>query len=588
MIRLFEATETEFLSNGLGTLSDATECKVTEERNGQFEVSLQYPIRGKHYSDLQYDRIIYVKPNPYSDPQAFQIYKIQNGLHGTCHIWAEHISYRLSKITCKPFTADTCSLALSKLKTNAVGDCPFTFTAGDDKGSVQATYRQKKPSSIRSRLGGEEGSILDIYRGEYEFDNFKVILHTNRGVNTGVRIRYGKNLTDFDQEKNIQDTYTAVHPYYYGSYEDEEDVLVTLPEDVIEFEDIQDLHYTNPFGFDKIMSLDLSDKFENAVPTETQLRNAAVSYVKENKPYEPKVSIKFNFTALRQSKEYELVAPLEIVQLCDYVTVEYDELGVSATAEVVKTVYNALTDRYESIEIGDAKTTLADTISNQNGTISHNEEKATDAVSSYQAEMYRMYKVFSGAYGGHVIFSHNANGELPSSSDPLDNINQIFVMDTDDPNTATKILWISEAGIAMSSDGFGNFNSVWSLDDGSFDARAITVINLLADTIVGGVIQDKTGTNYWDLDTGQFVLGSLTSKNESDQDAITNLQDTLDLYSDSISIDGSTIAIGGSTIISQGTVSTDKVAVSGTLAIGNHIWLSRSTGTNTTLVYAGG
>lgn len=587
MIRLFEATETEFLSNGLGTLSDATECKITEERNGQFELSMTYPVRGKHYSDLQYDRIIFVKPNPYSDPQAFQIYKIQNGLHGTCHIWAEHISYRLSKITCKPFTADTCSLALAQLASNAIGTCPFTFTAGDDKGNVQATYRQKKPASIRARLGGEEGSILDIYRGEYEFDNFKVILHTNRGRNTGIRIRYGKNLTDFDHEKNVQSTYTAVHPYYYGSNEDEE-ILVTLPEDIIKVEDIDELHYTNPFPYDKVMSLDLSDKFNNTVPTEAQLRSAAISYIKENKIYIPKVSIKFSFAALRQSKEYELVAPLEMIQLCDYVTVEYYELGVSATAEVVKTVYNALTDRYDSIEIGDAKSTLADTISNQNEMIADNAEKAYDATTSYQTEMYRLYKVFSGAYGGHVIFSHNANGEAPSSTDPLDNINQIFVMDTEDPNTATKILWISEAGIAMSSDGFGNFNSVWSLSDGSFDARSINVINLLADTIVGGIIRDKTGNNYWNLDTGQFVLGSLASKNESDQDAITNLQDTLDLYSDSISIDGSTIAIGGSTIISQGTVATDKVAVSGTLAIGNHIFLSRSNGTNTTLVYAGG
>lgn len=583
MIRLFESTETEFKTFGLGSLDDATECKVTEERNGQFELSMQYPINGKHYEDLKYDRLIFCKPNPYDNQQAFQIYKIQNGLHGTAHIWAEHISYRLSKIGCAPFSASSCEEAFETLNRAVVGSCPFSFTPGDEKGSVQATYNQKKPSSVRSRLGGEEGSFLDVYRGEYQFDNFNVILWTNRGKDRGVRIRYGKNLTDFDQERNIQETYTAVYPYYYGTvytYSEDEDTegeetLVTLDPPVLTLEQIAQedpsFDYVNPFGYEKVMPLDLTDKFET-IPTAQELKAAAIRYVKDNKVGIPKVSIKFGFAALRQVGEGMSTSPLEQVRLCDTVTVIYPELHVQASAKVIKTVYNVLTDRYDSIEIGDAKEDVASTIVSQGQSIQQSEEKVTEA---FEQEMNRLSGVFEGGYFGDIVFMKRPDGS----------IYEIRAINGDN------ILRISSAGIATGTEGMnGSFNIVWDLTGRTFNAENVKVIKLRGDDIQTGRISDGEGvnSNYWDLDTGELHVGSMS---DSLEDATAQLQDItniLDMYSQFLPDSGDSIAIGNGTSIMGGLIDTEKVAIKQTLSIGNHIWLSRSTGTNTTLVYAGG
>lgn len=565
MIKLYNALETEFKSQGLGVLADATECKVTEERNGQYELSMQYPIRGLHYKDIQYDSIIFCKPNPFSDPQAFQVYKITNGLHGTAHIYAEHISYRLSKITVKPFSADSCQLALAALKTNAVDNCPFEFTT--DK-VISSPFHLDKPSSIRGCLGGQDDSFLEKYKGEYEFDNFNVILWMNRGQNRGVTIRYGKNLTDFDQERNIQDTYTAIFPYYKGSSEDEEDILVTLPEMIIESSNVGN------FPYRKTLAVDLSSQFDEGIPTVEELRTEANRYLNEHNIGVPKVSIKFSFNALRQSVEYEDIAPLERVHLCDTVTVIYPELNVKATAKVIKTVYDVLKDRYTSIEIGDAKSSLAGTIHNNIESVKTTE---TNVTSAYEKEIARLIGVFSGAYGSNMVTLTDANGK------PY----ELVFMDSDDINTAEKVLRLSAAGILMSSNGYNNANSVWDLQNGTFNGQNINIINLTANNIIGGIIRDKSGRNYWDLDKGEFVLGSIESETQTNSEAIAEINDTLDVYKDSISVEGSAIAIGSGTTIQNGTISTEKIAIAQTFAVGNHVWLSRANGTNTTLVYVG-
>lgn len=582
MIRLFESTETEFETFGLGSLDDAIECKVTEERNGQFELSMQYPVNGKHYNDLAYDRLVFCKPNPYADPQAFQIYKIQNGLHGTAHVWAEHISYRLSKIGCAPFSASDCKEAFEKLPQAIAGDCPFTFSPGGDKGSVHANYNQKRPSSVRSRLGGEEGSFLDVYRGEYEFDNFKVTLWTNRGKDRGIRIRYGKNLTDFDQERNIQETYTAVYPYYYGTaytyseegYDDEgEETLITLDPPVLTLEQIAqedpNFDYTNPFGYEKVMPLDLTDKFE-VIPTAQELKAAAIRYVKANNVGIPKVSIKFSFAGLRQVGEGMSTSPLEQVRLCDTVTVVYPELNVQAHAKVIKTVYNVLTDRYETIEIGDAKEDVASTIVSQGQSIQQSEARVTSA---FEQEMNRLSGVFDGGYFGDIVFMKRQDGS----------IYEIRAINGDN------ILRINSAGIATSTEGMnGSFNIVWDLAGRTFNSENVRVIHLNADDIEAGRISDGTGNNFWDLDTGELHIGDYADPLNDNTAELQNITNILDMYSQFLPDTGESIAIGDGTSIMGGLIDTEKVAIKQTLSIGNHIWLSRSNGTNTTLVYAGG
>jgi phage minor structural protein len=238
------------------------------------------------------------------------------------------------------------------LKANAVVDCPFNFFTNK---KMEGDFKVTTPSSIRSRLGGVAGSILDVYGGEYAFDNFLVVLHNKRGKNRGVSIRYGKNLTDINQEQNCSSVDTGVYPYWSANV-DGNDVLVELPEKIV--------NAPGTYNFVKIRTLDLSNDFQDQ-PTVEQLRSKAESYIEANNIGVPTVSLTVSFAQLEQTEEYKHLNLLERIELFDTVSVEFPALGVSATARAVKMVYDVLADRVKSVTIGSVRSNIADTVANQ-------------------------------------------------------------------------------------------------------------------------------------------------------------------------------------------------------------------------------
>lgn len=350
---LFSPQMTDFATNGIGTLFDCTSCQVTEERNGIYELEMKYPITGKWFENLVHSAVIKAPPAPNRDPEPFRIYRITKPIQGIVTIYAEHISYQLSHIPVRPFTASNVQDALQGLKENAIEECPFEFWT--DK-TVISSYTVTKPTSIRKLLGGSEGSILQTYgTGEYEFSTYQVNLYLHRGADRGVKIRYGKNLTDLTQEENIENTVTGIVPYWT---DESGTILVMLPEGKVECAN------AGNFPYRRTIEYDFSSEFEEA-PTAEQLRNAAEAYIRNNDIGKPKTSLSVSFIALAQTEDYKSVAMLEDVQLCDTVTVEYEKLGVSVAAKVIKTVYDSLQERYEKIELGEPKGNLSSTINSQ-------------------------------------------------------------------------------------------------------------------------------------------------------------------------------------------------------------------------------
>ena len=341
---LFAPSATSFSTNGIGRLSEMISCEVTEERNGVYELTATIGTDSKHYSDIVHSAIIGVIPHDGGDVQAFRIYKISKPIGGIITINAQHISYELSHIPTRPFTAANVSAALAGLKSNAMQSCPFTFWT--DKSTI-ANYKQAKPESIRARLGGQQGSILDVYGGEYEFDNYTVKLWNNRGSDRAVTLRYGKNITDIKQEENIQNTITGIVPYWCGG-----------DDEVVYYNGIVEASTAANFPYRRSVPYDFSGDFQSA-PTAEQLRQRAERYIIRNSIGIPAVSIKVSFVALWQTAEYKDIAPLQRVNLCDWVTIQFERLGISAKAKVIKTVYDVLTERYKSIELGEARTDFA-------------------------------------------------------------------------------------------------------------------------------------------------------------------------------------------------------------------------------------
>ena len=341
MILLYTADETQFDTNGIGSLTDAVSCVVTEERNSTFELEMVYPITGQHYSDIQYRTIILAKPNPYDQPQPFRVYRISRPLNGLVTVSAWHISYDLNGIPVRPFHTYTIDATFSALATNAVITNNFTYYT-DKPDSMYGEVQTDAPYSVRNILGGMEGSVLQTYRGEYKFDRFTVSLLTNRGTDSGATLRYGKNIVNLTQDEDFSELYTGVAPYWKG-----EDDSVYLPETIV--------YVTGDFGFERILSLDLSTEFEEK-PTAEQLRNRAQAYIEDNSIGIPQASIDIG---------YAMDATIESVKLCDTVSCVYLALGVEATAKCVKTVYDVLLKRYKSITLGSIRSNFADNYAKQ-------------------------------------------------------------------------------------------------------------------------------------------------------------------------------------------------------------------------------
>ena len=351
---LYSPGETEYLTNGLGRLSDAISCTVTEERNGQYELHMVYPQTGIHFEDIKNGCQIYCVPADNRGCQPFRIYRISKPLSGEVEIDAEHISYQMCHIPVMPFNnVDTyLDVAMALIQSHTAENNPFTLTNSGNQFHSSQAFRLTQPDNLRALLFGQQGSLLDLYGGEWEFDHYLVKLWKNRGADKGVTIRYGKNLTDINQEENIQTTYTGICPFWKGIGEDRDtEVVVTLPERVLH----SDTAANYPYQRTKIV--DLSSAFQEK-PTVEQLRTRAQRYIDENDVGKPKVSLSVSFVALHQTQEYSDLTMIDHINLCDTVTVVFPELGVSTKAKVIKTVYDVLMDRYESIDIGEAVSNL--------------------------------------------------------------------------------------------------------------------------------------------------------------------------------------------------------------------------------------
>lgn len=483
---LFEKDETRFLSNGIGRLTDLTQIKVTEERNGVFELAMEYPSSGQYFDAIKNDRIIYARHSDATDCQPFRIYKITKPLDGIISVFARHISYDLNKEVVMPFTASSCAAAISDIPEHVIGGSAFDFWT--DK-AVTGEYVLDVPTSARAVLGGSEGSILDRYgTGEYEWDHFTVKLYLHRGSDSGVTIRYGKNLTDLEHTEDVDDVIAGVAPFWKGAV-DGEDTVVTLPEGAVVLETTQDYVAIKP--------LDLSSDFQ-AKPSEEQLRATATSYLSNQAVLAAKDSLKVSFIQLWQTKEYENVAPLQRLRLCDTATVIHPKYGISASLKVIKTVYDPVLERYDSMELGNARSTLAKTLSTQASVIASVQKKADLAPtqSFMESAITAATDLITGGLGGHVVMKLNADRQPE----------EILIMDTDDIATAVNVLRMNQNGIGFSNNGYeGPYRTAWTLD-GRFVADFITAGTLNANIIRAGTLTGGDGTNFWNLETGEMNI----------------------------------------------------------------------------------
>lgn len=564
---LYAETETQFNTNGIGRLSDAISCKVTEERNGVYDLEMVYPITGQHYSEIQKYSLIYATPADGKAPQPFEVYRISSPINGRVAIFAHHISYRLNKTVTTGGNVEAspqaCTQALQSLIDNAILPTgqSFGFTFETDV-VTGASFKESEPKSVKSRLLGSEGSILDQFGGEFEWDKFNVILHAERGSDNGVTIRYGKNLTDLTQEYNIDNTVTGCIPYWKG----EEETITGS---------INYSKYASQYVRQKIVAVDFTDQFEEA-PSLTALNNLGKIYADEHGL--PTVSIKVSFVDLAQTEEYKDLIPLTRVNLCDTVTVQYEDLGINQTAKISKTIYDVLADKYESVTVGDITPSLSQTITA--GLAQDIETLSTTFVNKLSKTKSDITQAYTEAIINATAWITGSDGFVMAVTDESGTWKElIFSSSRDMEAQSTKILRINNNGIGFSQTGLaGPYTNAWTIDG-----------NLIADFIHGGTL--TLGGNGNANGILRIVNSSGQQIGKWDKDGITVDSGSIDANNVNITnINGGNIKTGTITAtqiasntitaneIQSNSVSTDRLQTSEIGDLGSGVYFSSNIG----------
>lgn len=418
---LYERDEIDFVSNGLGRLRDCISCVVTEERNGVFEIEFQYPVDGHRFDQIVEGRIIAAEHDNSGDIQPFDIVGHTKPMNGIVTFRGVHISYRQNKIVAAGTNINSISDAFAMLSAGLPSN-PFNYST-DIISSAYMAAADGVPRTVRTLLGGIDGSILDTYGGEFKFDKFSVQLLKARGVERDFTIRYGVNLIDYNEETDYSESFKSVVAYWLGTDDQGKPDVVKTGVISGDAETVT--------GRDETIALDLTDRFEEK-PTVAQVETAAQSYLQSSTPWLPAQTIEVDFISLRDTLEYEEFAPLFDCGLCDTVRVVFPRYGMKGSYKIVKTEYDVLAERFSLLELGTLSVSLSEALGISSGldTSKGGSSSKPVPIKSGNANIGQIsansYKDFSVAFGEPFDKQPNVSATLFSSGKAV-NIGNVCV-----------------------------------------------------------------------------------------------------------------------------------------------------------------
>lgn len=606
---LYEEYETEYISNGIGRLSDAISCVITQNKSGTYELVMQYPLDGIHAEEITNNRIIYAVPERGKNPQPFRIRNVEKTLNGKMNVIARHNCYDLNYYACKEFgqtdvvpyqitpslydshdeligvlndlimyTVDVGTIkwtltmlypangtyvsnlitsnfiyaqpvigrdlvmfditsvvapttaggnytvtakanivpyvptqynqmtviqALGYVKSYAdeIQECPFTFTAdpttsGDSWITTQKGFWSEIPKPVKPLLQGSEGSVVDVFGGEWEFDHFNCILHEQRGSDNGVQYRYGKNITSINERINIDEIYTHAFSFWKGtassSTNTEQGEYYTKMGTIL---NILDSDFSAMFPTQRTLIIDASDDFEYE-PTAQQLDDFTRKYVADNSSGTPTVTIEVSIVDLANTKEYEDIAALEEVNLYDTVTIVFPRFGINVKSKVTEIEYDVLKEKNNHVIIGNVTTKLANIIAKNKSDIV---KTKADLKKWADKAMERATEALAGWNGGNIRKNYNKSDHKQQS---------MYIMNTDNMQSADKAIKFDGYGIGISGNGAeGNYYYMVNMSgDGLFFTDEFAEDgDTNASFLKRGIIK-SSNDNYWDIENDEVKL----------------------------------------------------------------------------------
>ena len=388
---LFNENETRFDTYGLGEI-DVLDIQVERVRNGNYTIYFEYPANGPLASVLKNGMQIKADAGTRTKNQTFDITRVVKNSGKTIKVYGHHIKHRLEKIVFRNGQAfgGSAFTALATLKNVIVGDNNWDVSS-DITTTGKGVFDISKMGSVHSALGGVEGSILDIYGGEYEFDNRTIRLHKQLGRTAPTVLEYGRNILSVESDESIEGVYTTVYPF--ASYTPEsqgnadarspEPVVVEIPEKVV------DSKYRPLYTHQKIKVVDFSSSFkEKEIPTAEKLRKLAIDYMNNNEIGKPNLNVKIEYVDLASTLDSATKQVMEEIELCDIIPVYYPPLGITSNdAKVVRVVYNPVLERNTSVEFGQIgsgiKSAMTGNLSAQVADIAKNQQQLVNSLPDY-------------------------------------------------------------------------------------------------------------------------------------------------------------------------------------------------------------
>ena len=362
---LYKANETNFEHLGVSVLSDASNCYVTRERNGIYTLEFDYSLNGKDVEKIKEGMIIKCDAGHRAKNQRFIVSQITKSKDGY-KIYCKHISQvktAMNVLNGEVEVAGTATYALETWKNNLLDSKSEFLVWSDILTSSKTKWTMDGIENAREALGGKQGSILDVWGGEHEFDNLYIKLHKQMGRETPTIIAYGKNLLDIEQEQSIIETYTSIFPFVkyqdeHDEHKEKQDIILTLPEIVV------DSPHASNFTHRRILKVDFSS--DDKIRTVEKLRSEVNSYIKNNNVGVPKLNLKLSYQDLSKVSSVFGNTAIEVVDLCDTLKVYYEDLGImNENAKVIKVVWDVLLEENHELEIGDTRSNFNDTTASQ-------------------------------------------------------------------------------------------------------------------------------------------------------------------------------------------------------------------------------
>ncbi|MBK1809126.1 phage tail protein [Clostridium sp. YIM B02505] len=483
MITVHSSTTTDFNNNGLAVLTNIIKTEVNEVINGDFRVTLTYPLSDKKSRYLVKYNIIKAMT-----PVGYNIFRIEksrrsndgNSIECICLYEGYYSLSRNFLRDVRPTNTNGLG-ALTWMKDHAESPVRFNFLSDIDK--IGTAYYIRK-NFLDAIMGDDDNSFLKVWGGELDRRIDSIGIYRQLGTDRGFKVTEGKNLITIEEStEGTEVTRLMV------TGRDENDNVLELPEKYVDsplINNYSQISYKHiDFPNVKVSRDDTITEYSNKEAVYAELRKQGALLYSEQHIDRPSVNFSIEFADLSKTGEYKDIKALQQLYLGDIVTIHSNKLGIDIKARLISYTYDCVLQKYTKLELGDyvkSEYTVSNILNNRIATVSTESNFIGDKIKQ--------------ALGGHCI---KREGE-------------ILIMDTDNIATATKVWRWNLNGFGYSSTGYnGTFGTAINMD-GEINASFIKTGELDASLIKAGTISSADGTFKLDLGSGALTTYDLNGR----------------------------------------------------------------------------